>query len=86
MPAIKLYFHIKKCQHILTQKVAKEKCYAKVNAQNIPKHCPATIFLVLLSAEKKLQRLITPLLSHKGWQKQGARITFLKVRLYIDLK
>lgn len=54
MPAIKLYFYIKKRKYILIWKVVKEKCFPKVNAQNILKHCPATIFLVLLSAEKKI--------------------------------
>lgn len=54
MPAIKQYFHIKKCKYILTWKAAKEKGFAEVNAQNILKHCPATIVLVLLSAGKKL--------------------------------
>lgn len=54
MPAIKLYFHIEKCKYILTWKAAKEKCFAKVNVQNILKHCPVTLSLVFLSAEKKL--------------------------------
>lgn len=62
MLAIKLYFHIKKSKYILTWKVAKEKCFAKVNAQNILKHCPATILLIIflvtiflvLSAKKKI--------------------------------
>lgn len=61
MLAIKLYFQIKKSKYILTWKVAKEKCFAKVNAQNILKHCPATILLIIflvtiflvLSAKKK---------------------------------
>lgn len=45
MPAIKLYFHIKKSKYIFMWKVAKEKCFAKVNTQNILKHYPSLFFI-----------------------------------------